>query len=257
MDLFKRFDTYSLNARVFPALIAGLPTLALLFVLVPWDHIGLPHLTAMAVGLVLLFAFADVARHTGKRLERKLGTGATPEQWHRGNPDIAEAAKDRYRAFIAKELKLAAPSADDERVAPRKANDFYLTANAWLRDRTRDSRTFSILFSENITYGFRRNLCGLKATAIAFNALVTVICAAILIVRPAYFAALPQIDEKMVMILAAVVLHSAYMILAVSEGGVREASRTFGRQLVLSCETLMNKAQPATKRAVKKNEPFS
>lgn len=35
MDIFKQFDTYNLKARVFPALIAGLPTLALLFVIVP------------------------------------------------------------------------------------------------------------------------------------------------------------------------------------------------------------------------------
>lgn len=45
----------------------------------------------------------------------KLGTGATPEQWLRGNPDIAEAAKDRYRAFVAKQLQLVAPTAEDER----------------------------------------------------------------------------------------------------------------------------------------------
>jgi hypothetical protein len=45
IDLFKQFDTYSLKARVFPALVAGLPILALLFVLVPWDHLGLPEAT--------------------------------------------------------------------------------------------------------------------------------------------------------------------------------------------------------------------
>ena len=99
---------------MFPALIAGLPVLVLLFVLVPWNHIGLPHITAMAMGLVLLFAFADVGRRAGKHVEAKLGTGATPEQWHRGNPDVAEGAKDRYRAFITKQLKVTAPTPDEE-----------------------------------------------------------------------------------------------------------------------------------------------
>jgi hypothetical protein len=29
---------------------------------------------------------------------------------------------------------------------------------AWLLTQTRDTKTFSILFRENISYGFRRNL---------------------------------------------------------------------------------------------------
>jgi hypothetical protein len=241
MDLFKQFDAYNLSARVFPALIAGLPTLALLFVLVPWDHLGLPHLTASVMGVILLFAFADVARRTGRRVEAKLGTRATPEQWHRGNPDIAEAAKDRYRNFIAEKLKLRAPSADDERAEPGRSNDFYLSAGNWLREHTRDTRTYGILFGENITYGFRRNLLGLKPIALIFNVLVLGVSLAVLLYHLPYFTTLPQIDEKMVIIIAAVIMHSAYMLFAVSANSVCEASRAYGRQLILSCETLISK----------------
>jgi hypothetical protein len=257
IEAFKQFDTYSLKARVFPALIAGLPTLALLFVLVPWDHLGLPHVTATAMGLVLVFAFADVARRTGRHMEARLGTRATPEQWHRGNPDIAEAAKDRYRAFIAEKLKLPAPTANDERADPVRANDFYLSAGNWLREHTRDTRTYAILFGENIAYGFRRNLLGLKFIALIFNALVLGVSVAILFYRLPYFAALPQIEEKMVIIISAVILHSAYMAFAVSASSVREASRAYGRQLILSCETLISKA-PASgspRRKSDKAEP--
>ena len=134
INYFKYFDPYSLKARVFPALIAGLPVLALLFVLVPWNHVGLPHLTATGMGIVLLFAFVDVGRRAGKHVQAKLGTGATPEQWYRGNPDVSEGAKDRYSAFIAKQLKLAAPTADEERTDSSCANDFYLSASTWLRE---------------------------------------------------------------------------------------------------------------------------
>jgi hypothetical protein len=248
MDILKHFDTYSLKARVFPALVAGLPTFVFLFVLVPWDHLGLPHLAASAMSLVLLFAFADTARKAGKRLETRLGTGATPEQWHRGNPDVPEAAKNRYRAFVANQLRRAAPTVQEEKADPRQANDFYLSAGTWLRDNTRDKRAFVILFGENITYGYRRNLLGLKGAALVCNLIAALSCLAILILRPLYFAALPPIDEKMLMVLAAVVLHSAYMLLAVSTDGVREASRTFGRQLILSSETLMKGQSSASRK---------
>ena len=246
-DLFKQFDAYSLKARVFPALIAALPTLALLVVLVPWDDLGLPHLTAAATGLVLLFAFADLGRRTGRHVQAKLGTGATPEQWHRGNSDVPEGAKDRYRAFLAKQIGSPEPSVADERSDPQGADDFYLSANGWLRERTRDTRAFAILFGENVTYGFRRNLLGLRPIALVCNAVVGCVCAAILVFKPAYFTALPHMDEKMVAILAAVVLHSAYMLFAVTPGGVRDASRAYGRQLILSCETLMGKPAPKAK----------
>ena len=247
MDILKQFDVYNLKARVFPALIAGLPTLALLFVIVPWDHLGLSHAIAASMGFVLLFAFADLARHRGKTVEAKLGSNATPEQWHRGNPDVPEGSKDRFRAYVAGKLKQAAPTAEDERADPRRANDFYLTANAWLRDRTRDTRSYGILFGENVTYGFRRNLLGLKPVGLLINLIVLAFCAGVLWFRPPYFAALNGLDEKLVIVIVAVVLHSAYLLFFVGKKAVYDASRVYGRQLILSCDTLMNSTASAKK----------
>ena len=240
-ELFGFFDAYTLRARVFPALVAGLPTLALLAVVVPWSRLGPPHAIAVAAGLVLLFAFADVARRTGRHVQTKLGTGATPEQWRWDNPDISEAAKDRYRAFVAQQLRRPAPTADEELADPARARDFYLGAGNWLRQQTRDSRTFKLLFGENVTYGFRRNLLGLKVTALVCNAAVAAFCGAILHFRPPYFVALPDMDEKLVAVLAADLLHSLYLLLAVNAAGVREASRAYGRELIVSCEALMTR----------------
>ena len=243
MGLFKWFDPYSLKARVFPAFIAGLPSLAFLFLLIPWDHIGLSQLTAAAMGLVLLFAFADLARSTGKKVQVSLGTGETPEQWRRGNPDVAEAAKDRYRAFAAGVLKATAPTETDEREDPRRADDFYRSVGAWLREQTRDVKTFALLFGENITYGYRRNLLGLKPISIGMNCIVFLLCVGIELYRPRYLTELMYIEEKIVIIVVAAVLHSIYMVFAVNAATVREASRAYGRQLILSCETLMAKTK--------------
>ncbi|WP_283183463.1 hypothetical protein [Pseudomonas svalbardensis] len=239
MEIFSQFDTYSLKARVFPALIAGLPTLTLLFIIVPWDHLDLSHVIAVAMGAVLLFAFADMARHRGKKVQEKLGTGETPDQWHRDNPDVPEGSKDRYREFVAAQLNQSAPTVEDEKLRPQHANDFYRSANAWLREESRDHSTFNLLFSENITYGFRRNLLGLKTTALFCNSVVLILCVGILYFGPSYFASLPKIDEKIIIVITSVVLHSAYMMAAVHAAVVREASRAYGRQLILSCETLI------------------
>jgi len=246
MEIFSQFDTYSLKARVFPALISGLPTLVLLFMLVPWDHLALSQVIAASMGLVLVFAFADMARHKGKKLQERLGIGETPHQWHRGNPDVPEGSKDRYRSFIAEQLTLPAPSHEDEQNFPQRSTDFYRSANAWLREETRDHTAYPLLFSENITYGFRRNLSGLKPTALVCNLVVLLLCIGILNFEPSYFVALPNMGEKIYLTLAAVILHSAYLMIAVNTSAVREASRAYGRQLILSCETLIRSHKSKT-----------
>ena len=240
MEFLKQFDTYSLKARVFPALIAGLPTLALLFIIVPWDHLGISQAVASLMGFILIFAFADMARHRGKNIQVKLGSGETPEQWHRENTEIPETSKKLFRDYMSIQLKKEAPTATEESVTPIQANDFYRAANAWLRDQTRDTSRFSMLFVENITYGFRRNLLGLKYVAIICNLVVICCCLGILFYPHAYFQALPRLEEKLVIVMAAVLLHTVYMIFAVNKNAVWEASRAYGRQLILSCGALMS-----------------
>lgn len=247
MEFLKQFDTYSIKARVFPAIIAALPTLALLFIIVPWDHLGISQAIASFMGAILVFAFADMARNRGKNIQTKLGSGETPEQWYRDNPDLPEVSKSLFRSFVAEQLKQEAPTANEEEFNPAKANDFYRAANAWLRDRTRDTSKFSMLFGENITYGFRRNLLGLKKIAIICNVLVLGFCSAVFYLKLSYFVALPRLEEKLVIVMAAVLLHTAYMIIAVNKKAVWQASRAYGRQLILSCDTLMNNAPRTTK----------
>ena len=134
-----------------------------------------------------------------------------------------------------------------KRFRRKKQNDFYNTAGNWLREHTRDQRKFGILFAENITYGFRRNLLGLKTISLLFNILVLSICGVILYFRPPYFIQLPNIDEKLIIVSIAAVLHSVYMLFAVGAASVREASRAYGRQLILSCETLIKTVPVSTR----------
>ena len=237
--LIKNFDAYSLKARVFPALIAGLPALALLFVLVPWDHLGLSHAIAAVMGFVLLFAFSDVARSRGKKIQEKLGSGETAELWHRSNLEIPEISKARFREYVASQLKQKAPSYEDEEMRPAYANEFYRSAGVFLRDQTRDTDQFPILFGENITYGFRRNLLGLKSISLIMNGVVFLVCVALLCISPVAIFNAGHSVEKLSSVVIAAVLHSIYMIFAVNKNAVFSASKAYGRQLILSCDAVM------------------
>ncbi|PSH62222.1 hypothetical protein [Phyllobacterium sophorae] len=235
--VFKQFDSYTLRARVFPALIAGLPTLAMLFFVIPWDRLGISHLIASTMAIVLLVAFADVARRAGRNVETILGTRATPELWYRTDNAIDSISKERYRAFMGTKLQVSPPTEQDEISNPAQADQFYLSAGFWLRDHTRDTKKFKLLYEELLTYGFRRNLLGLKPVALCLNAIVAILCLAA-IVSPVELP-IHQSIERLTVVIVAVVLHSAYMIFAVGKQAVREASRSYGVQLIASCETLL------------------
>ncbi len=246
----KFFDAYSLRARVFPALLAGLPALAFPFVVVPWKGLGLSNIIVTVMSLVLLYAFADLARRTGLRVERKLGTRSTLHFWHRIDATLPNSIKDPYRDYIATQLKRPAPTADDELHDPAGADDFYAGAGFWLRDQTRNVKTFNILFDDLVSYGFRRNLLGLKYIAVAANLVVAAASVAIIYLTPEYFVHVPAITEKLCVVLLVVLLHSLYMLFAVGPAAVREASDTYGKQLIISCGNLIKaKRAPRPKSA--------
>ncbi len=250
VPIFKPFDGYTLRARITPALLASLPSLALPFVLVPWDHLGLSNAIVSVMSFLLLFAFADVARRMGLRVEQKLNTRATPELWYRSDNRVPNASKDQYRAFIATKIKKSAPSEADEINNPTAANDFYAAAALWLRDNTRDKKKFNLLYDELVTYGYRRNLLGLKPVAILANIVVMLVSGAIIYFYPSYFQKIPYLDEKLVILSVAVVFHSLFMLLAVSKQSVRDASITYGTRLIESCGAFTRTTRsPRTKSA--------
>ena len=184
MEAFKFFDAYSIRARLFPAIIAAAPALAALTLLISWKSFGLSNLIATVGILVLLFAIADFARARGRRLEGKLHAenGGIPSitMFRRSDGTIDAGSKDRYRAFLAGKLAVAVPSPADENADQAAADAFYGQCGNWLRQNTRDTKKFPILFGENITYGFRRNLLGVKMLALSLNAIVVAACMFIL-----------------------------------------------------------------------------
>lgn len=62
MSIFKLFDSYSLRARLFPALLAAAPALAALGLLISWKSFDLSSIFATLAIFVLLFTLSDYAR---------------------------------------------------------------------------------------------------------------------------------------------------------------------------------------------------
>jgi len=231
-----KFDKYTLFARLFPAIIATAPAIALAWVLVSGKSLSVTHAIAGTALTVLLMVFADVARRRGKRIEPNLinRMGGLPSitMLRHQDPTIDAPTKARMHKILSVKLAEQAPNAAQEQADPAAADSYYTRAGTWLRENTRDKKKFDILFNENITYGYRRNLFALKWPALALNAAIVIGCAV------AYWYALPEkysLDLIPVFVIA--VLHAAYLAIFSSEDAVREASRTYARQLHLSTES--------------------
>ena len=246
-------DSYTIRARIFPAFIAVAPGIALAVVIVSWKKLGLSHAIAGAGLAALLYAFSDVARRRGKRLEnaiyKKMGGKPSITMLRHGDTTLPSDIKARWVEFLANKIRKRPPTAEAEQASQTDADAYYELCGHWLRENTRDIRKFKLIFEENVTYGFRRNLLGLKRPGLTLNAVVFLICVAALWFR------LPisvddDITQRLFIVFAVSALHAAFFLTAVKEQHVIEASNQYARQLLLACESLQ--AGTPLKKAPKK-----
>ncbi|MDI9847641.1 hypothetical protein QM467_06145 [Rhodoblastus sp. 17X3] len=252
----KMFDHYSRNARIYPAVIGAAPAIAALMILFTWRGVSLTSSVASAGLLVVLYAMSDLARQWGKRLEPKLyarlGGMPSVRMLRRNDDTFDEGSKERYRVFLAGKLGRPVPTAEEEAHNQQVADAFYAAAGSWLRENTRDTKKFSILFNENVTYGFRRNLLGLRWPAAALNFIVCAICIALLwpVTWPLNMA--DDLTVRVVIVLLVALIHGLYLVLVVTWRAAGDAANSYGRQLILTSEAFLTKPGPAQPKRARK-----
>jgi hypothetical protein len=127
------------------------------------------------------FFLTQLARDAGKRHEVSLF-----EKWG-GLPSITifrhrdvrldAITKARYHKKLAGLVKEAkAPSPEQEKADPAAADAVYAAWSNYLRVNTRDTKKFGLLFQENVAYGYRRNVWGLRAMGIKTSLASLVVC---------------------------------------------------------------------------------
>lgn len=165
---------YSLRARLYPALLAALPVLAL--ILTTWDPPKLEALWPLAASLGVPFLTSSVVRSRGKRLERSLLVrwGKFPTtRLLRADDSGNSALRERRREQLAAMTGISLPSVEEEKRDSLNADQRYEAAVRALIARTHgDQQAHHLIGEENAAYGFRRNLLALKAVALT----VLVVC---------------------------------------------------------------------------------
>ena len=138
------------------------------------DIYGLMLLAIIGGILVIL---AHISRESGKKVEKRLfqswGGNLTAQWLMHTNDTLEESTKNRYHSFLKDKIRgWYPPSAQQERIDIKYSHDVYTSAVRWLREQTRDRTSYPLVFKENVSYGFRKNLLGMKP----WGRLVAFIC---------------------------------------------------------------------------------
>jgi len=174
-------DAYTFQARRVPVAAVAVPPIVLL-------GAGIVTTTGLGVasGLVLTVMAAiagQLGRDRGKMLEPALwaswgGSPTLQRLRFRGGSNVGRV--ERLHARIEQVLGEPLPTATEEDADPAGADDRYEEASARVRALTRDRKCFPLLFAENVNYGQRRNLLGLRPAGVGV-AVMTVVAAGVLL----------------------------------------------------------------------------
>jgi hypothetical protein len=184
-----KVDRYVLFARLAPAAIVVLPIVVTAGAWLEMDVLSARGAAASLVWLVLSTALAQFGRDAGKKKEPMLfeiWDGRPSTQLLRSsNRDLSAATRGRYRAAIGRLMpEMILPTEAEESANPVQADAAFDAVGDVLRERTRDRVRFRVLFSENVSYGFRRNMWGLKIYGLVLATLGSVACAVLARVCP-------------------------------------------------------------------------
>ena len=137
-------------------------------------------------------------------------------------------------------LNLVLSPPEDERNDPEQADARLESANRWILAQTTDHARFALLFAENMNYGYRRNLLGMRRIALGLDAtvfvLVTAVGAACWTGHVA--STIQSLEPEWWASLAIAVAHTLVFIGYVRADWVRASAETYAGQLLAACDSL-------------------
>jgi hypothetical protein len=254
IDFSQLLDAYGRNARLKPALLVLFPSIITIAIWYPDLYTIATGLVSMATACGITLFLTDYARVRGRAIEqhfqRKWGGKPTVILFRHSDATIDAGTKNRYAKFLSMQISgWTQPTYEEEAQDPFAADQRYDSAFRWLLEYTRDKKKFPLLFSENVTYGFRRNVYGLKPIGLTIAVLTFLANAVAIYLSPSFTPA--QCAVTVVSFL------SVFMwLLIVSEAWVRDAADVYGIRLLAACEqkTSANPRRPSRRTSSSKTE---
>ena len=238
MSANELFDTYSIRARQLPALLLVLPVVFVAALLFPSLYATASNLIgSLGISALLLLLVAHILRQRGRELQGKLyreWDGPPTTRWLRHSDRELEAStKSRYHTFLTARIpNLVLPSAEDETRDRIGSDEKYASGIKWLLEATRDTLKFPLVFQENVSYGFRRNLLAAKPLALAMLFGLMIITAVVT------YSRFENIDANISLAWLTIVVFALFWMFIARPVWVKDASESYARALLAACENV-------------------
>lgn len=166
-ELAKLFDTYSLHARVKPAFIVAFPVVIAVFTFFEpsrsWGGLATTFITTFGI---ISFAANQISTR-GNILQDKLfskwGGAPTTIILRHSDARLDKHTKERYKEKLEHLICNFKPVSQAlETQDMSLADEMYRTAAVFMKEQTRDTKKHPLVFKENISYGFSRNVRSFK-----------------------------------------------------------------------------------------------
>lgn len=239
MDALRgHFDSYTWRARVLPMFIVLWPIGIACGLWLPNLMLAARLIGAIAGPLGLAMLLSQLGRDLGLRKQRALwdGWGGSPtvQMLRHKNTNVNPVIRDRYhQRFSALRPDLTLPSDAEESANPAQADQIYEACVQYVIGQTRDHKRFPLLFKENVNYGFRRNLWGVKPIGITICVLGLIAC----VIRSWVTTNTPDFTAAATAV-ALILIILIFWLFCVNARWVRITAEAYATRLLEACESL-------------------
>ena len=154
---------------------------------------------------------------------------------------LPKPTKDRYRSFLSRAVPgLGLASPQEEQGNPERADAGYDSANRWLLAHTKDHTRFNLLSTENMNYGFRRNLLALKPIALVMDAIAVMLVIGVAVPSwtGQFAGTIPVPSQGWWASVVITASHTLLFVAYIRDDWVRLAAETYAQQLLAACDSL-------------------
>jgi len=234
-----QLDTYTIEARLCPVFLVILPVLITINLWAPETSKFQFGFSSIIFSLAISLFGAQFGRNWGKLKEIKLwkswdGPPTTRFLRHR-DMQFNSIRKMRCHGIFHDLIpNINIPTMEEEMSDPLKADQIYEACTRFLIAKTRDTKKFSLLYKENINYGFLRNLWGLKPLGIVLSLLSLINCGYFLWIEWNNKKILPETIIFTLIILCISVLWITW----VRPKNIKIAAEAYAERLLECCENI-------------------
>jgi len=236
---------YARNARLKPAFLVALPVAALAATWGLSASVLLGVVSGPLAAAGLTYLLAHLSRDFGVRKQETLF-----RNWG-GKPSVAKlrhrdttlncVTRARYHQKAAELLGRSMPTAAEEEADPVAADLLYEAYSNLLLERTRDTKTYRLLFDELISYGFRRNLYGMKPLGATLSAFAVTLQTVSLVLA---FRTGHQVDVTKAVFLGLNLFLLTCWLFMITPAWVKRSANSYAERLLAASENL----QPSARR---------